>query len=142
MDSNIKKLLKEFYLIKCKGWVKNTGSGTSSAGTTLEHLFGKQEDALPLPDYLGIELKTKLITSKYEIRLFSAVLDNKPDLMNKLWQLCSGSVQEMVGHVAFMIILMHYNTPILIENMLLKCILIMQKNVLNYYCIITGIRKK
>lgn len=89
MDSNIKKLLKEFYLIQCKGWVKNTGSGTSSAGTTLEHLFGKQEDALPLPDYLGIELKTKLITSKYEIRLFSAVLDNKPDLMNKLWQLCS-----------------------------------------------------
>lgn len=89
MKEKIKQLLKEFYLIQCKGWVKSTGSGKSAAGTTLEHLFGKQEDTLPLPDYLGIELKTKLITSNYNVRLFSAVLDNKPDLMNKLWKLCS-----------------------------------------------------
>lgn len=89
MKSSIQKLLKEFYLIQCRGWVKNTGSGKSSAGTTLEHLLGKQEDSLPLPDYLGIELKTKLITSKYDVRLFSAVLDNEPDLMNQLWEMCS-----------------------------------------------------
>lgn len=89
MDLNIQKLLKEFYLIQCRGWVKSTGAGKSAAGTTLEHFLGKQEDALPLPDYLGIELKTKLITSKYDVRLFSAVLDNEPDLMNKLWKMCS-----------------------------------------------------
>ena len=41
MKEKIKQLLKEFYLIQCKNWVKSTGSGESAAGTTLEHLFGK-----------------------------------------------------------------------------------------------------
>ena len=89
IEENVKKLLVEFYLIQCKGWVKSQGKGTSAAGTTLEYLLGKKEDAKSLPDYYGIELKTKLATSTYPIRLFSAVLDNRPNVMNELYEKCS-----------------------------------------------------
>lgn len=89
LDENIKKLLVEFYLIQCKGWVKSQGKGTSAAGRTLEYLLGKKEDAKSLPDYYGIELKTKLCTSNYPLRLFSAVLDNRPNVMNELYEKCS-----------------------------------------------------
>ena len=67
LDENIKKLLIEFYLIQCKGWVKSQGKGTSAAGMTLEYLLGKKEDSKALPDYYGIELKTKLCTSNYPV---------------------------------------------------------------------------
>lgn len=89
LDKNVKKLLVEFYLIQCKGWVKSQGKGTSAAGKTLEYLLGKKEDAKSLPDYYGIELKTKLNTSNYPVRLFSAVLDNRPNVMNELYEKCS-----------------------------------------------------
>lgn len=89
MIDNLIKLLDEFYLIQCRGWVKNTGVGSSSAGSTFEHLLGKQTDTSPLPDYLGIELKTKLIVSKYRIGLFSSCPDNRPNTMQILWNKCS-----------------------------------------------------
>lgn len=89
MKGNFKKLMDEFYLIQCKNWVKSEVEGNSGAGATLEMLLGKRLDAASLPDYLGIELKTKSIYSNYAIGLFNAVLDNEPNQMDKLFERCS-----------------------------------------------------
>ena len=86
---NEKNLIIEFYLIHCRGWIKSQGKGTSAAGATFEYLLGKKEDTNSLPDYYGIELKTKLITSTYPIRLFSVVPDNRPSVLNELYDKCS-----------------------------------------------------
>ncbi len=75
---NIKKLDIEFYKIQCKNWIPSVGTGYSGAGKTLENLLGKADDNLILPDYLGIELKTKQDGSEPFIGLFSMALDNKP----------------------------------------------------------------
>lgn len=88
---NEKKLIFEFYLIHCRGWIKSQGKGTSAAGATFEYLLGKKEDTKSLPDYYGIELKTKLSTSTYPIRLFSVVPDNRPGVLNELYDNCSWS---------------------------------------------------
>ncbi len=80
----IKKLKLEFYKIQCKNWIPNQGSGLGSAGRTLEMLLNKDEDQLILPDYLGIELKTKLERSEPYIGLFSMAFDNKPLEMKRL----------------------------------------------------------
>lgn len=42
LDENIKKLLIEFYLIQCKGWVKSQCKGTSAAGMTLDIYLEKR----------------------------------------------------------------------------------------------------
>lgn len=80
----IKKLKLEFYKIQCRNWIPNQGSGFGSAGRTLEILLQKEEDQLILPDYHGIEIKTKLERSEPYIGLFSMALDNKPLEMKRL----------------------------------------------------------
>lgn len=88
MDENIKviieKLKLELYKIQCKNWVASVGTGNSASGKTLEHLLGKEEDRDVLPDYIGIELKTRNKYSNYPLNLFSCALDNKPLEMQRL----------------------------------------------------------
>lgn len=62
--------------IKNKGWIKGITRGTSSIGITFENLLGKPVDNLQLPDYYGIEIKTKRIGSKSHITLFNAMPDS------------------------------------------------------------------
>lgn len=87
MEEIIEKLNLEFYKIQCKNWIPSQGSGTSAAGRTLENLLNKKEDNQILPDYYGIELKTKLENSEPFIGLFSMALDNKPLEMQRLLEL-------------------------------------------------------
>lgn len=73
------ELLKlELYKIQCKNWIPSKGKGTAAAGITLEKLLHKEEDHDILPDYHGIEIKTKIEGSEPFIGLFSMAFDNKP----------------------------------------------------------------
>ena len=75
--NNLKRLSNEFYRIQCMNWIKNVGKGYSSAGKTLENILGKTDDYESLPDFDGIELKTKRNNSKSWITLFHASPDGK-----------------------------------------------------------------
>lgn len=82
--NNLKRLSNEFYRIQCMNWIKNVGKGYSSAGKTLENILGKTDDYESLPDFDGIELKTKLDGSEPYVGLISIVPDSEPLLINWL----------------------------------------------------------
>ncbi len=84
----MKKLKLEFYKIQCKNWIKGNGSSFKSIGETFEELLHKSKDNDILPDYNGIELKTKAEKSQPYMGLFSMALDNRPLRMKKLYELC------------------------------------------------------
>lgn len=51
---------------------KSLRNGSTGIGYTFETLIGKKEDSLCLPDYKGIEIKTKLGYSKSSMTLFTS----------------------------------------------------------------------
>lgn len=71
MHDNISLLKQRFEEIKKMGWVKSFRKGNTGIGYTFEKLLGKDEDALCLPDYNGIEIKTHRKNSKSYITLFN-----------------------------------------------------------------------
>ena len=71
MDEKFKILKKEFERIKNMGYVKSSRKGSTGIGKTFEDLLGKEEDSLDMPDYLGIEIKTRRSYSRSYITLFS-----------------------------------------------------------------------
>ncbi len=85
--NELKKLKIEFCKIQCKNWIPSKSQGFGAAGRTLEILLHKPEDQLPIADYHGIELKTKIEGSEPYIGLFSMALDNKPLEMQRLLNL-------------------------------------------------------
>lgn len=100
-------LKNEFKRIKDMGYVKATRSGPTGIGKTFEDLLGKKEDTLELPDYNGIEIKTKRGYSRSYTTLFGATPKGKqefeiqrlrkaygyPDLVYKNQKLLNVSVQ-------------------------------------------------
>lgn len=52
-------------------WHKSHRKGSTGIGKTFEDLLGKTEDNLPLPDYLGIELKARNRNGSAKITLFT-----------------------------------------------------------------------
>lgn len=64
-------LKKEFNRIKNLGYIKSTRKGLTGIGKTFEDLIGKKEDTLDLPDYHGIEIKTKRGYSNCYTTLFN-----------------------------------------------------------------------
>ncbi len=74
----IADLKLELYKIQCKNWIPSKSKGTGAAGITLEKMLQKEEDHYILPDYHGIELKTKIEGSEPFVSLFSMAFDNKP----------------------------------------------------------------
>lgn len=70
MKENINILKKLFNEIKNKEFNKSLRKGTTGIGYTFESLIGKQEDSCYLPDFKGIEIKTKLGYSKSPLTLF------------------------------------------------------------------------
>lgn len=68
----LEKLNNEFKKIRKMGYVKSSRNGFTGIGKTFEDLIWKKEDALENPDYLGIEIKTKVGYSKGYITLFNA----------------------------------------------------------------------
>lgn len=64
-------LKNEFKRIKAMGYVKATRGGPTGIGKTFEDLLGKKEDTMELPDFHGIEIKTRRGYSKSYTTLFN-----------------------------------------------------------------------
>jgi len=77
MKENIEELNKKFNEIKRKGWVKSICDGNNGVGLTFEALLGISRNELEIPDYKGIELKTKRYRSNSYITLFSCRPEGK-----------------------------------------------------------------
>jgi len=71
MKENIENLKLLFKEIKNKEYNKSLRKGTTGIGYTFETLINKSENNLYLPDYNGIEIKTKLGYSKSPLTLFT-----------------------------------------------------------------------
>lgn len=75
----MQKLEKEFEKIAKKGYIKGIYNCLSSIGRTFENELNLPMNNIEMPDYNGIEIKTRRTFSKSYIHLFSAVPDgNKP----------------------------------------------------------------
>ena len=83
IEESIKELRKKFIEIKNKGYVKSIRGGTTGIGATFEAFIGKEEDKLSLPDFKGIEIKTKRGYSKSSINLFNAAPKGKTECETK-----------------------------------------------------------
>lgn len=75
MQKNIEELSNKFIEIKNMGWIKSIIEGNSSVGRTYETLLGNNENSFEIPDYNGIEIKTK--SSKKNI--FTTLFNCKPE---------------------------------------------------------------
>ena len=73
MEESIRMLRKRFNHVKEMGYVKSVRKGSTGIGATFEHLIGKNEESFELPDFYGIEIKTRRAYSKSKISLFNAV---------------------------------------------------------------------
>jgi len=70
MENTINKLIEMFLEIKNKELNQSLRKGTTGIGYTFETLIGKKEDSNYLPDFEGIEIKTKLGYTKAPLTLF------------------------------------------------------------------------
>lgn len=86
--NKMKLLKKEFYRIQSRNWILSQSKGYGGAGQTLEFLLNKSIDRDILPDYNGIELKTRQENSEPYVGLFSMALDNMPLRMKFLYEHC------------------------------------------------------
>jgi len=73
MKQNILELKKLFEKIKNTELNESLRKGTTGIGYTFESLIGKDEDSNYLPDFNGIEIKTKLGYTKSPMTLFTLV---------------------------------------------------------------------
>lgn len=77
MQKNIEKLKKEFERIRQKGYIKGISNDYSAIGRTFENELDLPENSFSIPDYYGIEIKTRRTYSKSYITLFTAVPDGE-----------------------------------------------------------------
>lgn len=68
-------LKQKFTEISKKGYIKGICNGYSSIGRTFENELGLVENEFGIPDYNGIEIKTRRTYSKSAITLFNATPD-------------------------------------------------------------------
>jgi hypothetical protein len=73
MIENIKMLQKEFERIKSMGYIKGIYNSSQSIGRTFENELNLLMNKECVPDYFGIEIKTRRAYTKSRITLFSAV---------------------------------------------------------------------
>lgn len=74
--SDILDLYEKFMGIKKMGWIKGDKKNRGSAGIIFEKLLKNSYNNFELPDYNGIEIKTKSSSREKYISLFSAVPDS------------------------------------------------------------------
>ena len=79
MENNIKELKTLFEKIKKFEFHNSLRKGSTGIGYTFENLIGKKEDSNFLPDFKGIEIKTKLGYSKSPMTLFTLVPKKEND---------------------------------------------------------------
>ncbi len=75
MIENIQDLKSKFKAINEIGWIKSISKGSGGAGQTLEYLLNKPKDNFEIPDYNGIEIKTKNASINQFITMFNAAPD-------------------------------------------------------------------
>lgn len=73
IEKSIRLLKRKFASIRKMEYVKSVRRGSTGVGATFEALLGKEEDSLEIPDFHGIEIKTRRGYSKSLINLFTAV---------------------------------------------------------------------
>lgn len=71
MNAQIKELVNKFISIKKEGWIKSIKKGSNGVGMTFEALLGIPQNNFEIPDYNGIEIKTKRSYSKSYTTLFN-----------------------------------------------------------------------
>lgn len=96
MKDNIHDFLEIFDQIKKMGWVESHRSGDTGIGKTFEDLLGKCEDNLSLPDYKGIEIKSKRLASGSLITLFTKA-PSDPKKANNYLRETFGSFEDDSG---------------------------------------------
>ena len=79
-EETIKQLQKEFERISKKGYIKGIYNNSASIGRTFENELNLPRNTMEIPDYNGIEIKTRRTYSKSYITLFSAVPDGERPL--------------------------------------------------------------
>ena len=77
MEEVIKQLKKEFEKISKKGYIKGIYNNSASIGRTFENELNLPRNVIEMPDYNGIEIKTRRTYSKSPITLFTAVPDGE-----------------------------------------------------------------
>lgn len=77
LEEEFKRLKEKFEEIRNIGWIKSSRKGPTGIGKTFEDLLGKTEDEFNLPDYYGIEIKTKRFNTEQPFGLFCAEPDGK-----------------------------------------------------------------
>lgn len=75
MINKIKEFNNIFNCIKAKGWIKETAKGYGNAGKTFEKLINNDKNDFEIPDYNGIEIKTK----RSDTHLYNTLFNCKPD---------------------------------------------------------------
>jgi len=65
------KLKNKFEAIKKLGWIKSIRKGSTGIGATFEKLLGVNENSFEIPDFNGIEIKTKRNYSNSFTSLFN-----------------------------------------------------------------------
>lgn len=65
------KLKNKFETIKKLGWIKSIRKGSTGIGATFEKLLGINENSFEIPDFDGIEIKTKRNYSNSFTSLFN-----------------------------------------------------------------------
>lgn len=71
------ELKEKFYKIKNNGWIKSIRKGSTGIGATFESILGLKENSLEIPDFNGIEIKTKRNYSNSYTVLFNYAPEGK-----------------------------------------------------------------
>lgn len=80
MNRKLIQLQEEFKRISKKGYIKGIYNCSSSIGRTFENELNLPRNKDGVPDYYGIEIKTRRTYSKSSITLFNAVPDGESPL--------------------------------------------------------------
>ena len=85
ITTTMKKLKEEFERISKQGYIKGIYNSLSSIGRTFENELNLPMNKECVPDYYGIEIKTRRTYSKSAITLFTAIPDGpKPNEIERL----------------------------------------------------------
>ena len=95
MKENFLELRKKFTEIRNLGYIKPLRTGSTGIGYTFETLLNKEEDTSCIPDYKGIEIKTKLGYSKYPLKLFTCIPNPKGEISAARY------ILEKYGYIKF-----------------------------------------
>ena len=77
IEKTMQELQEKFNEISKKGYIKGTYNSLSSIGRTFENELNLPMNKECVPDYYGIEIKTRRTYSKSAITLFTAVPDGE-----------------------------------------------------------------